>query len=193
MLSYNEIVPKKYILVQGEPYEVISSHVFRKQQRKPVNQTKLRHLPSGKVVERSFAQSERAEEADISLADATYLYNHRGEWWFCEKGNPKKRFPLGEEIVGEKKHFLKENTDVSLLVFGQGKEERILSVRLPVKVDLRVTEAPPNVRGNTAQGGTKRVTVETGAHVSVPLFVEEGDTIRINTETGEYTERVTSL
>lgn len=186
MLAYNEITPKKYILVDGEPFEVISSHVFRKQQRKPVNQTKLKHLKTGKVVERSFHQSEKAEEADIDTKKVTFLYNNRNEYWFCEEGNPRKRFTLPEEILGGKGRFLKENESIDAQVLG----EEIIGVKLPIKVDLKVTDAPPAVKGNTAQGATKQVMLETGAAVQVPLFINEGDIVRINTETGEYTERV---
>ena len=102
VLSYNEITQKKVIVYNGEPYEVLSSHVFRMQQRKPVNQTKLRHLVTGKVLEISFHQNESAEEADISRMDATYLYTNRGESWFAEAGNPKNRFSFPEDAVHDK-------------------------------------------------------------------------------------------
>src|SRR3954471_2270467 len=83
MLEYNEILPKKVILLDGEPYEVLDAHVFRKQQRKPVNQTKLRHLITGKVTEQAFHVSEKVPEADLSTKNVKYLYQNRGEWWFC--------------------------------------------------------------------------------------------------------------
>ena len=185
MLEYNEIKEKKYIVLDGEPYEVLSSHVFRKQQRKPVNDAKLRNLISGKVTERSFHQNEKAEEADISKKTIKYLYNNRGEWWFCEESDPSKRFKLEETLVGDQGKFLKENSFVDGLLFN----EEIIGLKLPIKVDLKVTDAPPAVKGNTAQGGNKQVTLETGAVISAPLFINEGDVIRVNTESGSYTER----
>src|SRR3989344_9646023 len=94
VLSYSEVVPKKIILHEGEPFEVLSSHVFRMQMRKPVNQTKLRSIKTGRVVERSFHQAETVEEADVEYTDITFLYHNRGEYWFCEKDNPKNRFKL---------------------------------------------------------------------------------------------------
>ncbi len=97
ILSYNEIVQKKVIEYNNEPYEVLSSHVFRMQQRKPVNQTKLRHLVSGKVTEISFHQNESVPEADIETMQAVYLYTNRGESWFTESGNPKNRFSFPGE------------------------------------------------------------------------------------------------
>jgi len=186
MLEYNEILPKKVILLDAEPYEVLDAHVFRKQQRKPVNQTKLRHLITGKVTERSFHQSEKAEEADLTLRQIKYLYENRGVYWFCSPQNPGDRFELSSETVGPAGKFLTPNMEIDALVFN----EKIISLRVPVKIDLRVKEAPPAVRGNTAQGGTKQITLETGAVINAPLFINEGDLIRVNTETGTYVERM---
>lgn len=190
MLEYNEIVPKKCVVMDGEPYEVLSSHVFRKQMRKPVNATKLRNMITGRVMEYSFAQSEKAEEAEIEERDIKYLYTNKGEYWFCEAGDPSKRFSLTSEMVGDAARFMKANSLVVALSFVYGDESRLIGVRLPIKVDLAVKEAPPSIKGNTAQGGNKLVVLETGASVNAPLFVNEGDIIRVNTETGEYVERV---
>ncbi len=186
VLSYNEIVQKKVITMDGQPFEVLSSHVFRMQQRKPVNQTKLRNLKSGKVTEYSFHQNETVKEADLEYEDITYLYHNRGEYWFSEKGNPRNRFKLEEVVLGEGAKFLKENSDVEAMRY----EGEVISIKLPIKMDLKVTDAPPAVKGNTAQGGTKIVTLETGATLNVPMFINEGDILRINTDTGEYVERV---
>ena len=98
MLSYSEVTPKKFIVIDGEPYEVLSSHVFRKQMRKPVNQTKVRHIITGKVTEKAFHQAETIEEADIETRQIKYLYSARGEIWFCDQNNPKDRFKLSQEI-----------------------------------------------------------------------------------------------
>lgn len=186
ILSYNEIVQKTLIEYNNEPYEVLSSHVFRMQQRKPVNQTKLRNLVSGKVTEISFHQSETVPEADIAKMEAQYLYTNRGESWFAEEGNPKNRFAFPEDAVSEKVKWLKQNSTVEVMLY----KEKPITVSIPVKVDLRVTEAPPAIKGDTATGGNKLVTVETGAGVLTPLFINEGDIIKINTDTGEYVERV---
>lgn len=186
MLEYNQIVEKKFIDIDGEPYEVVSSHVFRKQQRKPVNATKLKNLITGKVTERSFHVSEKVEEAEIENNEIKYLYTNRGEFWFCEKDDPSKRFSLPEATVGSQGKFLKENTIITSLVFN----EKIIGLKMPIKVELKVTEAHPAVKGNTAQGATKEVTLETGATVQAPLFIKEGDVLRINTETSQYVERV---
>ena len=186
LLEYNEVVERKYIIVDGQPYEVIDSHVFRKQQRKPVNATKLRNLMTGKTTERSFHQSEKIEEAEIVSREVKYLYNNRGVWWFSEINDPSKRFQLTAEQVTERGRFLKANSVVSAITF----EEHFLGIKFPITVDLKVTEAAPAVKGDTITGGSKMVKLETGAEVSVPLFIVEGEIIRINTETGEYRERV---
>ena len=186
MLEYNEILKGKVILVGDEPYEVLDAHVFRKQQRKPVNQTKLRHLITGKVTEQAFHVSEKAQEADLSTKAVKYLYINKGEKWFCDEKNPADRFMLSEQTIGAGANFMKPNMIVEALVF----DEKIIGIKIPIKMELRVTEAPPAVKGNTAQGGSKLITLETGATLNAPLFINEGDVVRINTETGEYVERV---
>ncbi|MFA6554709.1 MAG: elongation factor P [Candidatus Paceibacterota bacterium] len=186
LLEYNEVTEKKFIVLEGAPYEVITSHVFRKQQRKPVNATKLKNLLTGKVTEYSFHQSEKIEEAEIEEKKVKYLYNNRGEWWFTDPENPAARFKVAEEIVGPQGKFLKPNTIVGQYLF----KEQSMGFRMPITAELKVTDAPPNVKGDTMTGGQKTVTLETGATINVPLFINEGEIIRINTETEEYKERV---
>jgi elongation factor P len=184
-LSYDEVKERKYIVLDGEPWEVLTSHVFRKQQRKPVNAVKIRNLKSGKVTEKSFHVSEKIEEAEIDNRDIKYLYENRGEFWFCDPTDPSDRFKLDSDLVGDRIRFVKQNSIIAALVF----DDEIFGIKYPIKVDLKVTEAHEAVRGNTAQGASKAVKVETGATVYVPMFIKEGEMIRINTETGEYTER----
>lgn len=186
ILSYNEITQKKVIEYENAPYEVLSSHVFRMQQRKPVNQTKLRHLITGRVIEISFHQNESVPEADIGTMDALYLYTNRGESWFSEKGNPKNRFSFPEDVVHEKVQWLTQNAEVEMMLY----KDKPVMLKIPIKVELKVKEAPPAVKGDTATGGTKQVVLESGATVSTPLFINEGDLLKINTETGEYVERM---
>jgi elongation factor P len=185
ILEYNEITTRKVIVLEGEPYEVIDAHIFRMQQRKPQNKTKLRNLISGRTTEMTFHQNEKADEADLEKRDIKYLYNNRGEWWFAELSNPSNRFKIDEASLGNAGKFLKPNTEVEALVF----DEKIIGVKPPVKVELVIKEAPPSIKGNTAQGGTKVLVLETGATINGPLFLNEGDKIVINTETGEYVER----
>jgi len=186
MLSYTDLKKGVLFVLNGEPYEVVESGFLRMQQRKAVVQTKIRNLITGKLLDRNWQASDYFEEAEIEKQTAVFIYLSRGDYWFHEKGNPKNRFSLKEEVLGDGAQFLKPNTEVTTVLF-RGK---VITVTLPVKMEFKVIEAPPAIRGNTAQGGTKQVMIEGGAKVSVPLFVEEDEVIRINTQTGEYVERV---
>ena len=186
VLSYNEILKGSIINYNNEPYEVLSAHIFRMQQRKPVNQTKLRHLISGKVTEISFHQNETVTGADIGKMQAQYLYSNKNESWFAEEGNPKNRFSFPADSVHDKVQWLTPNALVEILTY----EDKPMTVKIPVKVELQVKDAPPAVKGNTVSGGNKLAILSTGAKVNVPLFINTGDIIRINTDSGDYTERV---
>lgn len=186
MLGINHLRVGVFFILDDQPYEVLEANHLKMQQRRPVLQARIRNLLNGKIIERNFQQSDMFAEADIRNNDVKFLYAHRGEFWFNEINDPSKRFKLDEEIIGDSKRFLKPNTIVDALLFN----EKIINIELPIKMDFKVTEAPPAIRGNTAQGGVKQVVIETGAPVNAPLFVEAGDTIKINTQTGEYVERV---
>ena len=186
MLSYNELKPGVFIVLNGQPFAVLESEFLRMQQRKPVMNTKLKNLTSGSVVERSFQPSDQLEEAEMEKIQVKFLYINRGEVWFCDVNNPKNRFQLGTDIIAGKEIFLKPNSEVAALKFNG----KILSIEIPVKMEYKVIEAPPGIKGDTAQGGTKAVIIETGAKINTPLFINEGDIIRVNTETGNYVERV---
>ncbi len=186
MLEYNEITVRKYIIFENEPYEVLTSHVFRKQQRKPVNAVKMKNLLSGRVVEHAFHVQDKVEEAEIESKKIKFLYANKGEWWFCAEDDAADRFKLDESLMGQKSKFLKQNSLVDALVF----DEKVFDVKFPPKVELKVTEAYDAVKGDTSGGALKEVTLETGATIMVPMFVKQNDVIRINTETFEYAERV---
>ncbi len=185
-LGVNELKPKTFFIYEGQPYVVLETHHLKMQQRRPTVQTKMRNLINGKILERNFAQSDVFEEADVSRQKVRSLYAHRGQYWFANNQDPSKRFELGKDILGNSIKFLKPNTILDAILF----EDKIINVELPVKMDFKVIEAPPAIRGDTAQGGVKQVKIETGATLNVPLFINQDDIIRINTETGEYTERV---
>ena len=188
-LQYSEIREKKIIIYNGDPCEVVESHVARTQQRKPQNQVKLKSLLTGKTIAATFHVSDTADEADISKKDVKFLYHNRGEFWFCDPEDPKNRFKLDENLIGTDGKFLKANENVTALVWDNDGEEITIKLSLPVKMEFKVKEAPPAVRGDTSKSGNKIITLENGATLSTPMFVSEGDTIRVNTETGEYVER----
>jgi elongation factor P len=190
IISYNEATLRKIIMHDGEPYEVLASHVFRKQQRKPVNATKLKNLLTGRVVEHSFQVSDKIDEADISKKPVKYIYEAKGEFWFHPEGKPAERFTIAGALIGDKKQWMRPNDTYNSIVWtNEDEEEQIIGVDLPIKMDLKVKEAAPAVKGNTSSGASKIVTLETGAEVTVPLFINEGDKVIINTETGEYVGR----
>ncbi len=189
-LQYNEIREKKIIIHNDEPCEVVDSHVARTQQRKPQNQVKLRSLISGKVFPATFHVSDSADEADIVKRDITFLYENKGEFWFCDPEDKSNRFKLNENLVGIASKFLKQNGSVTALVWDNDGEETIIKLSLPIKMEFKVKEAPPAVRGDTSKGGMKVITLENGATLNAPMFIAEGDSIRVNTETGDYVERV---
>lgn len=189
-LDYDEIKPRKYILVDGEPFEILESHVARTQKRKPQNQVRMRSAISGKVVPGTFHASDTAEEADISRGEAKFLYESKGEFWFCMPNDPSKRFQISADIIDDKSRFLKPNTIVDTKIFEYEDEEKIIGITLPIKMNFIIKEAPPSMKGNTAAGGGKLVTLETGAKITTPLFIEAGEEIVVNTDTGEYVERV---
>ena len=202
-LQYNEIREKKIIIHDDEPCEVVESHVARTQQRKPQNQVKLRSLISGKVFPATFHVSDSADEADMEKREVTFLYHNKparnashndaggGEYWFCDPTDKSKRFKLDEALLGNTVKFLKENSNVTALVWtNEDDEEKIIKLSMPIKMEFKVKEAPPAVRGDTSKGGIKVIILENGAHLNAPMFIDEGDVIRVNTETGDYVERV---
>jgi elongation factor P len=186
ILSYNEITLKKVIIFSGEPHIVIACHVFRKQQRKPVNITKLKNIKTGRVIENTFHVNETAEEADLETKMVTFIYRKGSEYWFHNAGKPSERFFLPETFIGDQGKYIKERSDLQALVY----DDEIIGIKFPIKVELKVTTASEAVKGNTSSSATKEVTVETGAILQVPQFINEGDIIAINTEDGLYSERV---
>ncbi len=172
--------------MDGDPYVVLSSSISKKDRQKASNNVKMKNLRSGNVVDRTFHQSETLVEADIEKKDIKYLYNNRGEYFFCEPNKPKERFNLSEEVIGQLGDFVNENSIVEAVVF----DDEIMSVITPIKVQLEVIEASEAVKGNTSSGATKEVTLKTGLLVQVPQFINQGDIISVNTDTKQYSERV---
>ena len=188
-LQYNELKVGTIFVKDGDPYEVLEYAFIRMQQRKPVAQLKIKNLISGKMQNYAAHQNENFEEAEIEIQPVKFIYHHRDEYWFVNPKDPKIRFTLKNDILGNSGQFLKANIEIRAFKFG----EKIINIELPIKMEFKVTEAPPATKGNTAQGGTKTVTLETGARANVPLFINEGDTVRINTTTGEYVERAEKI
>lgn len=183
--NLNSIKPGVVILRNGEPYIVQWSNFLRMQQRKPVMQSKLRHLVTGKVLEVSFHPGESVEEADLERVKANFLYHDHEGSHFMDNVN-FEQFSFSDETLGDKKNFLKDGMEVEILKFNGNP----INLAIAPKVQLKVTSAPPGVRGDSAQGGVmKEVTLENGLIIKAPLFIKEGDMLVVNTDTGEYVER----
>ena len=183
--TLNDIKVGLVVNYEGEPYIVLEARFVRMQQRKPVMQTKMRHLITSRVLEYSFKPGDRLEIADMSRVKVNYLYRDSDQLHFMDN-NTFEQFSLPASLLGDKTGFLKEGQEVDVLYYN----EKPINIELPKKVELKIVETEPGVKGDTAQGSVmKPAKLETGATVQVPLFVKTGDIIRINTERGEYVER----
>ena len=184
MLNFNEIKTGKVIKINGEPYVIVKTDHHKMGRGGAVLKTKLRNLINGNMLEKTFQGVEKAEEAGTQTKKANFMYKDKDEAYFMDNEN-FEQFNLPIEELGEPAEFLKDGTDVDVLYF----EGRPVAVSLPIKMEFKVVSAPPGVKGNSAGNVNKVVEIETGAQISVPMFINEGDVIRINTETGEYVER----
>lgn len=182
--SITDLKVGRIVSYAGEPYLIVQNGFMRTAQRKPVMKTKLRSVMSGKVLEKTFIAGEAFELVEIEKTRAQYLYKDGESAYFMDSAT-FDQFSIPLEIIGELIKYLKEGEDTTVTKF----EGKPISLEMPPKVVLKVVETEPGVRGNTAQGGTKAATLESGLVVQVPLFINEGDTVRVNTERGEYVER----
>jgi len=185
-LQYNEITQKKTVVMDDDPWIVLSSSLSKKDRQKASNSVKMKNVRTGATVDRTFHQADVLEEADLEKRTIKYLYANRGEYWFCALNNPGDRFTLGADVIGELGSFITQNSEVEALLF----DEKVIGVNIPIKVELKVKEASEAVKGNTSSSATKEVTLETGYLVQVPQFINKGDVVSINTESGWYSERV---
>ncbi len=186
MISFNELEKGISIIMDGQPYEIMEASKMFKGRGHSVLQTKLKNLINGSVVSKTFHASDNFEEAEIKRKKVKFLYTSKGQYFFCQPNDPSQRFSLSEDQVGGQAKFLKADQIVESVVF----QDQQVSITLPIKISLKVVEAPPAVQGNRAQPGNKMVVLETGAGVNAPLFIKEGDVIEINTQKQEYVRRI---
>lgn len=186
MITYSDLKKGVRIILDGQPYEVLETNFMKKAQRRPIIQTKIKNLVTGNVFSRNFQQGDVFEEAELEKLKAKFIYEHRGRFFFCQEEDPSKRFELDPDKIGTQAKFLRQNQVVDILLFN----EEIINISLPIKIELKITEAPPGVVGDRAQGGNKTVILETGAKIQAPLFIKVGDIVEINTETEEYVRRM---
>ena len=173
------------IEVDGTPYTIVDFQHVKPGKGGAFVRTKLKNLRNGKVVERTFRSGERLDEADVQDRRMSYLYQDGDGLVFMDSESfDQMSIPL--ERVGEAKLYLKENLEVDVLLY----KGNAINIELPSFIEAVITKTEPGIKGDTASGSTKPATIETGAVVQVPLFVKEGEKIRVDTRTGEYVERV---
>jgi elongation factor P len=153
--------------------------------RGAVLKVKAKNLITGNILDDSFHGAEKIEEANVSSKKVNFLYKDDKKAYFMDN-ETFEQFELPLENLAGKETYLKDGTDVKMMYF----DERAINLELPIKMDFKVISAPPAIRGNTAGNITKPVEIETGAKVNVPIFINEGDVVKINTDSGDYVERV---
>lgn len=185
VISSNDFRPGVHVLLDGELYAIIASDHVKVGRGPAYVKAKIRSVKTGSTVERTFRAGERVPLVYLERKTMQYLYSTGDEYVMMDK-TTYEQLPLPRALIGEGVRFLRENMDVTVVFH----EDTPIGVELPNSVDLRVTDTAPGFRGDTVSGGTKPATLETGTVVQVPLFVTPGETVRIDTRTGAYLERV---
>ncbi len=187
MASYstNEFKSGLKIMLDGDPSSIIENEFVKPGKGQAFNRVKIRNLKSGRVVERTFKSGDSVEAADVIDTQMQYLYTD-GEFWHFMHPETYEQLAAGEAAVGDAAKWLKEQDSCEVTLWNGDP----LIVTPPNSVEMKIVQTDPGLRGDTAQGGNKPATLETGAVVKVPLFVEEGEIIRADTRTGEYVSRV---
>ncbi|XOU94085.1 MAG: elongation factor P [Candidatus Kerfeldbacteria bacterium] len=182
MIESNNLRAGVYITLDGDPFVIVKHDFIKMGRGKGVMRITAKNLKTGQTLEKSFKGSEKAEEADISRSKANYLYQEGDNYYFMD-GVSFDQFFVTEKQLGEKKKFLIENLEVDVLNFNSSP----IGVEIPTKIKYEIKLAPPGVRGDTAQGSvTKKATLETDLVIDVPLFIEQGEKVIVNTNTGKY-------
>jgi len=185
MYSTAEFKKGLKIEIDGTPYIIVDFQHVKPGKGGAFVRTKLKNLLNGRVVDQTFRSGEKVEKPDLMEREMQYLYREGDHYCMMDNEN-YEQIMLTEEQVGEARLYLIDNLNVEVLFFNQAP----LAVELPNFVELEVAQTEPGFKGDTAAGGTKPATLESGATVQVPLFISEGDRVRVDTRTGNYIERV---
>jgi elongation factor P len=187
MATYNtnEFRSGLKIMIDGDPYHIVENEFVKPGKGQAFNRTKIKNLKTGRVIDKTWKSGESVEAADVIEVDMEYLYTD-GEFWYFMDTNTYEQLPADKIAIGENLHWLKEQESYQLTLWNGIP----LSISPPNFVELKIAQCDPGIRGDTAQGATKPATVETGAVIKVPLFIEEDDILKIDTRTGDYVSRV---
>ena len=186
MIPYSQLEKGVKIIIEKDPYEIMEASSMFKGRGHSVLQARLKNLKTGEMISKTFHPSGSFQEAEIEKIKVCYIYENRDSYFFYKNEDSSQRFSLTKEQLGSVVKFLKPEIKLGGVVF----KDEIVNILLPIKVHLKVKQAPPGIKGNTAEGGTKTITLETGAEISAPLFIQEGDIIEVNTEKEEYVRRI---
>lgn len=187
MLTMNDLRQGATLVENGDPWVVVESDFMKKAQRRPVMRTKIRNLRTGQVIHKTYKQGDSIPEADVVKTKAQFLYGSNNQYTFMDQES-YEQYALSREQIGDGAKFLRDGMEVQLIRF----EGSPVAVELPMKVEMKVIQAAPGIRGDSASNIMKEATLDGGMRVQVPLFIKEGDTVRIDTRTGEYVERAGS-
>ncbi len=182
--STNEFKAGLKVMLDGDPAVIVENEFVKPGKGQAFNRVKIRNLRTGRVIERTFKSGDTIEAADVVDVEMQYLYND-GEFWHFMNPETYEQLAADKSAIGDNAKWLKEQ-DTCLVTLFNGVP---LAVEPPNTVTLKIVETDPGVRGDTSGGGGKPAKLETGAVVRVPLFVQEGETIKVNTRTGEYISR----
>jgi elongation factor P len=185
MIDVNELRKGVTFTMDGELYKVVDYQHNKPGRGKATIRTKIRNLRSGTLREQTFISGDRVQDIRLDHRTVQYLYDDSQFLYFMDT-ETYEQFPLPDAVLEDAKPYLIENLEIELVSY----EGEALDVELPITVDLEVIDAPPGFAGDTAQGATKEITLETGLKINVPLFIETGDVLRIDTRDGRYVTRV---
>ncbi len=185
MLSITDIKVGTIFQYEDAPYQALSVSHSKQARGVAVLQTKIKNLVTNSVLDRNFKSSDKFDEAEIIRKRANFLYKDGNKYYFMDETDFDQFF-LDQSILGDKTRFLTESLPIKILYFN----EKAIGVELPPKVEIKVTYAPEGVRGDSTGNVTKTIELESGYKLNAPMFIKEGEMIRVNTETGEYVERV---
>ena len=184
-IGYGELKKGMSIELDGEPYSVVDYERSKMQQRAPVMRIRFRSLRAGRIVDKTFSGYDVSfTPASVDRRSAQYIYRD-GDFYYFMDNDTFDQFPMSSDQIATSLNFMVEQTEVELIFY----EDNPISLELPITVDLEVSDSPPGVKGDTATGATKLATLETGLELQVPLFVNQGDTIKVDTRTGTYISR----
>jgi elongation factor P len=184
MISTNQFRGGLFIKLGGDLYMIVESQHHKPGKGGAIVRTKLKNVKSGAVIDKTFRSGETVEDAYIEEKKYQYLYCSHGEYHFMDNST-YEQIVVREEAIGDAKPFLKENTEVTVALH----EGVIINIKIPTFMELKVVEAEPGARGNTVKASLKNAKLETGYNIQVPLFINAGDVIRVDTRTGEYIGR----